>query len=100
MAFKCTVAKALHEANLFVGRTYQGLDGLASFIVEALDRESVTIRDRQSEFGGESVADCAEPIVRRLRAVGLLKPERRLFFYDSAGRLDEILWQCPGSAAA
>lgn len=51
--------------------------------------EPLVIRDLN---GKKSVTNDAEHVVDELQAGGLLTPGRRLFYYDSTGRLDEIAW--------
>lgn len=48
-----------------------------------------TIRDL--DRGGVSVTNDAEAVVEELVARGLLPPGRRLRYFDSDGRLDEIV---------
>ena len=60
-----------------------------SFEVVRVERDAVTIRDLNR---GKSVTNDAERVVAQLRAFELLTPGRRLFYYDSMGDLDEIVW--------
>lgn len=62
-----------------------------SFEVVMVERDQVTIRDLNQ--GHKSVTNDAEHVVRELRRAELLVPGRRLFYYDSDGNLDEILWE-------
>lgn len=61
-----------------------------SFEVVLVERDQVTVRDLNR---GKSVTNDAAYVVRELLKAELLVPERRLFYYDSDGNLDEILWE-------
>lgn len=62
----------------------------AQFEVEGVDRDAVTIRDLN--LGSKSVTNDAEYVVDQLRGLGLLTAGCKLFYHDSAGDLDEIVW--------
>lgn len=67
-----------------------GSNGHCSFEVVLVERDQITIRDLNI---GKTVTNDAEHVVKQLRAVELLVPGRKLFYYDSANDLDEILWE-------
>lgn len=56
-------------------------------MIEKQDEQSVTIADIGSE--SMSVTNDAEAVVLELQSKGILR-DRRLFYYDSAGQLDEL----------
>lgn len=66
-----------------------------NFEVVSVAIESVTIRDLNN--GRMSVTNDAENVVAELRRAEILIPGRRLFYFDSQGHEDEILWQEDGS---
>ncbi|MCK9361653.1 hypothetical protein M0Q28_05550 [Patescibacteria group bacterium] len=57
-------------------------------IVKNVPGEPLVILDRN--LGNMSVTNDAEAVVESLTREGLLPAERRLFYYDSDGGLDEI----------
>jgi len=59
------------------------------FEVVTVERDAVTIRD--IGHGQMTVTNDAENVVAELVKSDLLPPGRRLFYYDSAGELDEML---------
>jgi hypothetical protein len=63
-----------------------------SFEVVSVERDAVTIRDL---VRGRSVTNDAEHVIEQLVKSGLLTEERKLFYYDTTGTLDEILWEPP-----
>lgn len=67
------------------------------FEVVTVSRESVTIRDLNR--GRKSVTNDARAVVSELRRSDLLLPGRRLFYFDSEGELDEIVWAEDGGVA-
>jgi hypothetical protein len=71
--------------------------GHCSFVVESVERDAVTIRDLN--LGGRSVTNDAAHVVEQLRAVELLPPGRKLYYIDSDGELDEIVWTEDGAVA-
>ena len=56
-----------------------------------------TIRDLN--LGRMSVTNDAENVVANLRKHGILEDGRRLFYYDSEGDLDEIVWTTAGDVS-
>lgn len=53
----------------------------------------VLIKDNCNDCGSMSVTNDAENVVRHLLDLdNCLKPEMRLFYFDSDGRLDEIVF--------
>jgi len=66
-----------------------GACGHCSFALVSAEPDQVTIRDLCI---GKTVTNDAEHAVAILRADGLLRPGCRLFYYDSANDLDEIVW--------
>ena len=67
--------------------------GSALFDIIAISPDEVVIRDTGHDRGRMSVTNDAESVVSRLRGLCVLRPGRRLFYYDSEGELDEILIQ-------
>jgi hypothetical protein len=67
------------------------------FEVITVSRDAVTIRDL--DRGKMSVTHDASAVVAELRRCELLLPGRRLFYYDSMGVLDEIVWTEDGAVA-
>lgn len=59
----------------------------ASYAVEKVTAAHVIIRD-ENRRGYQSVTNAAEDVVRELAA---LYPGRRIFYYDTMGRLDELV---------
>ena len=72
------------------GDLSMGGKGHCSFEVVSVSPEAVTIRDLDI---GKSVTNDAEHAVQQLLAADLLVPGRKLFYYDSDGELDEIVWE-------
>ena len=68
-----------------------GIFSAKSVVVEDpfLPTEPLVIRDVGQEC--RSVTNDAEKVVEDLFSSGRLRPGQRLLYYDSAGRLDEIL---------
>jgi hypothetical protein len=58
-------------------------------IVKNVPGEPLVILDRN--LGNMSVTNDAEAVVESLTREGLLPTNRRLFYYDSDGQLDEII---------
>ena len=58
-------------------------------ILKNVPGEPLVILDRN--LGNMSVTNDAENVVESLAREGMLPAGRRLFYYDSEGRLDEIL---------
>ena len=54
------------------------------------DAKKLTIQD-VGHLRGKSVTNDAEAVVESLTREGLLPADRRLFYYDSDGQLDEIV---------
>ena len=51
---------------------------------------------RDDDAGGRSVTNDAEAVVSFLLKEGLIEPGRRLFYIDSEGQLDEMLFDKRG----
>lgn len=58
-------------------------------IIEDLPGKPLVILDRN--LGNRSVTNDADNVVADLVAAGRLPSDRRLFYYDSEGQLDELL---------
>jgi hypothetical protein len=63
----------------------------ANYRIVRKDRGQVIIEDIGPWDEHTSVTNDAENVVRELTAAGFIDDGRRLFYYDSEGRLDEIL---------
>jgi hypothetical protein len=64
--------------------------GESNVRVVARSDSALTIQDMGPWDRFKSVTNDAEGVVRDLLFVGLLKPNQRLFYYDSDGQLDEL----------
>ncbi|MBE3109350.1 MAG: hypothetical protein IMZ46_02380 [Acidobacteria bacterium] len=65
----------------------------ANYIIVVAGPDRVVIRDVGPWDRYLSVTNDAENVVRELAGNALLRPGRRLFYYDSDGQLDEILFK-------
>lgn len=65
----------------------------ANYTIVAVGLDRVVIRDVGPWDKYLSVTNDAENVVRELAGNALLRPGRRLFYYDSDGQLDEILFK-------
>ena len=63
----------------------------ANYIIVAVGPDRVVIRDVGPWDKYLSVTNDAENVVLDLAGQNLLQPGRRLFYYDSDGRMDEML---------
>jgi hypothetical protein len=63
----------------------------ANFEIVSAEDGNLTIRDLGPWSKHPTVTNDAEAVVKRLVRHGILKAGMRLFYYDSEGRLDEIL---------
>lgn len=63
------------------------------FVWPECTRERLVIRDVGPHDRFRTITNDAERVVERLLRDQLLKPGRRLFYYDSQGEYSEILWQ-------
>lgn len=60
----------------------------AAFTLVSVDGETVVIRDRCNDMGTMTVTNDAEAVVANLHRQ---YPGRRIFYYDTDGRRDELL---------
>jgi len=63
----------------------------ANYVIVAVGPDRIVIRDVGPWHEYMTVTNDAENVVRELTVQDLLPAGRRLFYYDSDGRLDEIL---------
>ena len=63
----------------------------ANYIIVGEDQNMLVIRDVGPWDQHPSVTNDAENVVLELAGQNLLQPGRRLLYYDSDGRLDEML---------
>ena len=65
----------------------------AKYDVIAATSDLVTIRDIGPWDKYMTVTNAAEEVVRELIDNGVIHDGQRLIYYDSEGRLDEIVWE-------
>jgi hypothetical protein len=66
----------------------------SKYAIVSIEDDRITIRDVGE--GCMTVTNDVENVVARLRRDGLLPLGRRLFYYDSADQLDEIVLDAAG----
>ncbi|MHC4718175.1 MAG: hypothetical protein ACYS5V_14475 [Planctomycetota bacterium] len=87
-------ARRRANTQLAIGRSQGRYTSRARFtFVRKVRGEHIVLRDVGPHSRFPTITNDAEAVVADLNAAGLLTPGRRVFYYDSAGGLDELVVQ-------